>query len=55
MTTHQSKADDFFEGIKTIQQAKSENEVTRPLMKDATQKDILQATCSCVNHLCGCK
>ena len=40
--------------MKKIQNAKSEMEIRLPALPHATKDEIKKATCSCVNHLCGC-
>ena len=42
-------------GIATIQKARCESELLRPVSPDASKEEIVSATCSCVNHLCGCQ
>ena len=41
--------------IRVIQEAKTEQELTRPVEPGATDQEIVAATCSCVVHLCGCR
>jgi hypothetical protein len=41
--------------MRKIQTAKSEADIRRVALPQATKEEVKKATCSCVNHLCGCE
>lgn len=41
-------------GVVTLQQSRDEKLVVLPVSPEASREDVQAATCSCVNHLCGC-
>jgi len=40
--------------IKVLQHARTESTIRRPVLPEASTKEVVASTSSCVVHLCGC-